>query len=167
MENFEQNISARKLLDMYSATVYRLCYSRTGNKADSEDITQEVFLRYIRAGKKFKDEEHRKAWILKVTVNCINTFCTAAYNRHRADLEEMGEPVGEMEEESDLLIAVRQLPEKYGQVIHLFYYEEMSVKEISEITGDKESTVKSQLTRGRQMLKKILEEAQRNEQFEF
>ena len=160
MEKFEQNISAKKLLDMYSATVYRLCYSRTGNKADSEDITQEVFLKYIRAGKKFKDEEHRKAWILKVTVNCINTFCTAAYNRHRADFEEMGEPVGEIEEESDLMTAVGQLPEKYRQVIHLFYFEELSVKEVSEVTGDKEPTVKSQLTRARQMLKNMLKVAQ-------
>lgn len=160
---FIQNISAQQLLDMYSKMVYRLAYSRTQNKQDAEDITQEVFLKYIKSGKKFNDEEHRKAWLLTVTVNTAKTLLTSAWSRHRADIEQ-AENIGEsMPEKSEIYYAVQKLPEKYRTVIHLFYYEDLSVAEICKIVGAKESTIKSQLHRGREILKKSLKE----EQYEF
>ena len=87
MSEFRQDLSAKELLDMYSAMVYRIAYSRTQNKTDAEDITQNVFLKYISADKKWKDEEHRKAWLLRVAVNCTNDFVTSAHYRHTADTE--------------------------------------------------------------------------------
>ncbi len=161
MSEFRQDLSAKELLDMYSAMVYRIAYSRTQNKTDAEDITQNVFLKYISADKKWKDEEHRKAWLLRVAVNCTNDFVTSAHYRHTADTELPGggtEGSYEIEEKSEVYYAVQSLPEKYRIPIHLFYYEDMSIAEIAKITGEKQSTVRSQLSRARDMLKKILKE---------
>lgn len=161
MSEFRQDLSAKELLDMYSAMVYRIAYSRTQNKTDAEDITQNVFLKYISADKKWKDEEHRKAWLLRVAVNCTNDFVTSAHYRHTADTELPGDGTEgsyEIEEKSEVYYAVQSLPEKYRIPIHLFYYEDMSIAEIAKITGEKQSTVRSQLSRARDMLKKILKE---------
>ena len=161
MSEFRHDLSAKELLDMYSAMVYRIAYSRTQNKTDAEDITQNVFLKYISADKKWKDEEHRKAWLLRVAVNCTNDFVTSAHYRHTADTELPGDGTEgsyEIEEKSEVYYAVQSLPEKYRIPIHLFYYEDMSIAEIAKITGEKQSTVRSQLSRARDMLKKILKE---------
>ncbi|MBQ9981498.1 MAG: sigma-70 family RNA polymerase sigma factor [Oscillospiraceae bacterium] len=152
-------LSARELVDKYSSMIYRLAYVRLNSNADAEDITQEVLLKYIRADKKFKDEEHRKAWLLKVTANAVVSHIRSQKRSQMVDLEEIEEVVAAPENKHrDLKYVIEQLPEKYRMVIHMFYYEELSIKEISEITGDSEGTVKSQLSRGRDKLKKLLEE---------
>lgn len=162
MEGFQQDLPAGRLLEMYSGTVFRIAYSRTRNREDAEDITQNVFLKYIDAGKQFSSEEHRKAWILRVAVNCTNDFVKSAHYRHRADAEQIpeqsGEQLYELEEKSDVARAVSSLPEKYRIPIHLFYYEDMSIAQIAAITSQRESTVRSQLTRGRDMLREILKD---------
>lgn len=160
MSEFVQNISIEILLKMYSETVYRLAYSRTRNQHDAEDIMQEVFMKYIKADMQFHDEEHRKAWLIKVTINTAKNLLTSAWFRHRGNLEEIEEgAVTEMEtEKSEVYYAVMRLPDKYRTVVHLFYYEEYSVKEISDILETKESTIKSLLHRSRKMLKTILKE---------
>ncbi|NLZ46247.1 MAG: sigma-70 family RNA polymerase sigma factor, partial [Clostridiales bacterium] len=108
-------------------------------------------------------EEHRKAWLLKVTINTGKTLLTSAWNRHRTDIEN-AENIGEfIPENSEVYYAVQKLPEKYRVVIHLFYFEELSILQICKMTGSKESTIKSQLHRGRGMLKNLLKE----EQYEF
>lgn len=158
-ESFVQELPAAKLLEMYSDSVYRLAFLRTQNVSDAQDITQEVFLKYIKSNKKFNDEEHRKAWLLKVTVNACKTLMTSAWRRHYASLDAAAEIAAEMQPDlSEVYSAVMKLPDKYKTAIHLYYYEEYSVKEISAIEGCTESAVKSQLSRARQMLKSILEE---------
>ena len=158
-DDFEQ------VLELYNKMVYRLAYARTGNVQDAEDVLQEVFLRYIRADKTFNDEEHRKAWLLRVTVNCSKTLVTSAWNRRRSDEETddgfLGAEDRELERwdtDSVVLEAVKSLPEKYRVVVHLFYYEELTVEEIGRITGAGLSAVKTRLHRARNMLKKILKE---------
>lgn len=162
MEEFQQDLPAKKLLDMYSGTIYRIAYARTRNKQDAEDITQNVFLKYISANKRFDSEEHRKAWLLRVAVNCTTDFVTSAHYRHKAELdevpEESDEPSYELEEKGEVWYAVQSLPEKYRIPIHLFYYEDMPIAQIAVITNERESTVRSQLTRARSMLKEILKE---------
>lgn len=155
--------SFEAVMRKYSDMVYRLAVSRTGNPTDADDILQEVFLRYIRADKTYNDEEHRKAWLIKITINCTKSFLTSAWNRHR-DFNEADENTGaydkrlsDIETKSDVYGAVLKLPVKYRTVIHLFYYEDMSVAQISKATGTGESAVKSQLSRGRAMLKELLE----------
>lgn len=153
-----RELSAKELVDMYAVMIYRLAYSRLNSVQDAEDITQEVLLKYIRCGKKFRDEEHRKAWLLRVAVNAVKSMATSAYNRHRAGLKEAAELTYESKEPSGVAEAVAGLPEKYKTAIHLFYFEDLSVKQIAKITGKTEGTVKSLLFRGREKLKEILKE---------
>lgn len=159
-------INAEELIEKYSDMIYRVAFSRTQNVQDAQDITQEVFLkylRYVKAGNSFREEEHRKAWLLKVAVNTGNSFVKSAWFRHRASMEEVADTVDFMEEKSDVVHAVANLAEKYRIVIHLFYFEELSIKEISNVLTMSETAVKSRLHRAREMLKEIL----KGEEYEF
>jgi RNA polymerase sigma-70 factor (ECF subfamily) len=152
-----------EVLERYSAMVYRLAFARVKNVHDANDITQEVFLKYVQSGKEFTEEEHRRAWLIRVTLNASKTFFFSAWNRHRAGEElpdDEGAPDKELESvdtKSAVMDAVRKLPQKYRTVIHLFYYEDLSIIKICELTGQSENTVKSQLHRARNMLKVSLE----------
>lgn len=166
--------SFEQVMEFYMPMVYRIAFSRLGNRSDAEDITQDVFLRYFKADITFDTEEHRKAWLIRCTVNCTKTLVTSAWFRHRASdegLENMAESesetefadttadyTDEVERRTSVLNAVMQLPQKYRTVIHLFYFEDMSIAEISKALGDKESTIKSRLSRARDMLKPMLKE---------
>ncbi len=166
--------SFEQVMEFYMPMVYRIAFSRLGNRDDAEDITQEVFLRYFKADLTYESEEHRKAWLIRCTVNCTKTLLTSAWFRHRASdagLENMCEEETEsgfadltadytdrIERKSAVMDAVMQLPQKYRTVIHLFYFEDMSVAEIAGALGDKESTIKSRLSRARDMLRPMLKE---------
>ncbi|MBR5090254.1 MAG: sigma-70 family RNA polymerase sigma factor [Ruminiclostridium sp.] len=146
----------------YADMVYRLAYSRTGSTFDADDILQEVFLRYIKADKTYNDEEHRKSWLIRITINCTRSFASSAWNRHR-EYEEPDENTGAedpalsaAETRSDVMNALLALPEKYRTVICLFYYEDMSVSQIAKSVGITDSNVKARLSRGRDMLREKL-----------
>lgn len=169
---FMTNLSLRTresfeaVMRKYADMVYRLAYSRVGNTHDADDVLQDVFLRYIKADKTFNDEEHRKAFLIKVTLNCSKSFVTSAWKRH-TDFSEPDENIGsedsrlrKLEERSDVLEAVMKLGDKYRTAIYLFYYEDMSVSEIAKITSSSESAVKVRLNRARAMLKEMLEGVQ-------
>ena len=153
-----------KIIEKYSNMVYRMAYSLVKNKYDAEDIHQEVFVRYITKKPQFEDAGHEKAWFLRVTINlCKNLWKTAWKQKVVAwseDLEEteIFEESGEVEEDGIIEI-VKQLPQKYRVVIHLFYYEELSIEEISRVLQVKPATVRTHLTRARAKLKKLLKEA--------
>lgn len=143
--------SVDELLKRYASMVYRLAFARTKNRYDADDILQEVFLRYIRSEPDCRDEDHRKAWLIRTTINCSKTLLTSAWFRKTAPLED--ELLSEMQEHSEVYYAVLELPVKYRTVIHLFYYEEYTVAEIAELLRCKEATVKSQLHRARNLLR--------------
>lgn len=143
-----------RVMDTYGTMVYRLAYSQLRNGADADDIYQEVFLRYYQKRPEFESEEHRKAWLLRVTINRAKSYVTSAWFRHTVPLEEC---VSFLEpEEQHLDEALGELPAKDRTLLHLFYYEELSIREIGELLGRKESTVRTQLTRARQRLAKIM-----------
>ena len=142
------------VLQQYGDMVYRLAYARVQNVHDAQDITQDVFLKYIRAAIHFRDESHRKAWLLRVTINTSNTYLRSAWNRHRADLCEAAEMPTVQTESNDLREAVAALPEAYRVVIYLYYYESLSVKEMGTLLHLSESAVKSRLFRARELLRK-------------
>ncbi len=144
------------VIKFYSNMVYRLAFARTGTKYDADEIFQEVFLRYIRKQPVFENEGHRKAWFIKVTVNCSKKLWGSAWKRKIVPLEET--VLFETKEDIDLYNELQQLPAKYREVIHLFYYEDMSTEEIAEVLERKNSTVRTQLTRARALLKNILKE---------
>lgn len=105
----------------------------------------------------FQEEEHRKAWLIRVTINCSNNFWSSLWNKRTQEL--CDEMLFETKESINLYFELQQLPPKYREVIHLFYYENMSLEEISLALNRKNSTVRTQLTRARAMLKKFMKEA--------
>lgn len=141
-------------IDQYSNMVYRVAFSCTGKKSDADDLFQEVFLRYIRRKPIFESEEHARAWFIRVTINCGKRFHTSAWRRKTVPLDD--EIVFEMRDEMDLYHELIRLPAKYRAVIHLFYYENLKVEQISQVLGRKPSTVRAQLTRARVMLEERL-----------
>ena len=136
----------------------RLAYSYLHNMQDAEDILQETLIRYLQSAPVFENSEHEKAWLLRVAVNLSKNRID--YNRLR-ETDELDEKL-QQEEREDLAFvweAVRELPEHYREVIHLYYYEGYSTKEIAKILQSRESTVRSNLKRGREKLKAVLKEA--------
>lgn len=160
------------IIDQYSDMLFKIAYLRLKSVQDAEDVIQEVFYQYLKRTEGFSDGEHEKAWLIRVTLNACHKVWRSAWSRHRSDedvvlyenfADDSSQPGPEENlvaavESRMLLEAVGTLPAKYRDVIHLFYYEEMSVREIAVATGRKESTVTSQLTRGRELLRKILKE---------
>ena len=135
--------------------VYRIALTRSGVVENAEDIFQEVFMKYSEKMPKFENEEHKKAWLIRVTINLSKNFVNQAWNRKVVNLDENLR--FETAEESDVFSIVCELPEKYRTVIYLFYYEGYKVKEIAKILKTREGTVKTWLSRSREALKEKLE----------
>lgn len=146
----EYKISAAQAFEKYSDMVYRLAVARVKNKHDADDILQEVFLRFIKCKDKVENEEHLKALLIRITINCSKSLITSSWFKRT---EPLSESLSVRDEYSDTLDAVLRLPQKYRTVIHLHYYMGYSVEEIAKIIKSKPSTVKSQLHRARQKLK--------------
>lgn len=142
------------ILKKYSDMVYKLALSQTKNSVNADDIFQEVFLRYVQSNKEFESEEHRKAWLIRVTINCCRKLWSSAWFRHTVPLDENLKFTDS--DKSVTFYTVMELPLKYRSVIHLYYYEDLSVKEISSVLGLKESTVTSRLCRARKKLREKL-----------
>lgn len=143
-----------QLIYDYGNTVYRLAYAQTRSQHDADDIFQEVFLRVAQNRPVFDSESHEKAWILRVTLNCLKSHWRAAWRRHDVPLDERI-PFPAPEERA-LDNALRQLSPKYRAAVHLFYYEGYSAEEIARMTGEKPSTIRTRLTRARAQLRDLL-----------
>lgn len=143
----------------YGDLVYRLAYARLQSRQDAEDIFQEVFLRYIRKAPVFSDENHAKAWFLRTTINCCKNFWMSAWRRRTVAWTEEVLPAYcyETEESQMLAEAMAQLPVKDRTLLHLYYYEGLTAKEIAKIQHIPAGTVRMQLSRGRKKLKTLLE----------
>lgn len=160
-EDFEE------VLELYNKMVYRLAYTRTGNYHDANDILQEVFLRYIRYGKSFESEEHRKAWLIRITLNCCKSMISSSWNKHRSS-DQLNDELAEkkdnflehLDEKNAILSAVMSLPQKYRVIVHLYYYEDLPIHKIADMTGVGEATVKTRLRRARLLLKNMLKEVE-------
>lgn len=141
----------RQVMERYGDMVYRLALAQTHSSHDADDVFQEVFLRYLRAAPVFREEEHRKAWLLRVTVNCCKKFHGSFWRRHIVALSEA--LPAQNPEEGELLGLLEGLPQKYRAVLHLYYYEGYATEEIAAILGRSPGTVRSQLSRGRALLR--------------
>ena len=144
-----------EMIKKYFDMVYKLALSQTGDFHHGEDVCGDVFLKFLQAKKKFESEEHVKAWLIRVTINSAKGIFSTSWHKKTVPLEE--DIMAEMpQEESEVYEEVLRLPKKYRAVIHLFYYEDMSIAEISRVLNINSSTVRSQLHRGREILKKKL-----------
>lgn len=154
----DANRQAARLLDQYGNRILRLAYTYLHNMSDAEDILQDALLQFLKKAPSFDSAEHEKAWLLRVAANLSKNRID--YERLRASDELNEELVAEEREDlSFVWEAVRELPSQYREVIHLFYHEGYPTAEIAKILGRKESTVRSDLRRGREKLKTVLKEA--------
>ena len=135
--------------------LYRTALAILGGKADAEDIVHDAFVKLLEKPQNFQSPSHEAAWLIRVTVNLCKNRLRSHWWKKTVPL--LDTYPAQNHHQQDLLQAIHTLPPKYRGVIHLFYYEGYSTKEISEITSQNESTVRQQLTRARRMLKDFLE----------
>ena len=152
-------LETQALAEQYRDRLFAAAFQVCGNAADAEDAAQEALLRYHLSDKQFESQEHIRAWLLRVAVNWAKNISRSFWRRNTVPLEEYMETLEfDCQESRDIFREVMALPEKYRLVIHLYYYEDYSVQEISRILGIRVSNVKVRLSRGRQMLKATLQE---------
>jgi RNA polymerase sigma-70 factor (ECF subfamily) len=144
------------LIEKYSDMLIRISYSYMKNLNDAEDIIQEVFIKLLEKQPDFESTEHEKAWLIRIAINLSKDKLKSAYFRNTTALED--DFVDTTEEDNEIIHAVLNLPVKYRSIILLYYYEDYSISEISNILNIKESTIGSQLSRGRKLLKSMLKE---------
>ncbi len=157
-EREQINAQAERLLERHGNHVLRLAYSYLHNMADAEEILQESLIQFLKTAPRLENERHERARLLRVAANLSKN--RIAYDRLRRT-DELNETLA-TEEREDLSFvweAVKELPVRDREVIHLFYYEGFSTGEIARILGQKEATIRSRLMRGREKLKRVLKEA--------
>lgn len=150
-----KNEYIEEIIEKYADMVYRLAISRTRNEENAKEVFQEVFYRLSKKLPDFESEEHEKAWLIRVTINCSKTLLNSKWNNLSQELPE-NLPAEEMKIK-EIYDIVLTLPQKYRTVIHLFYYEDLSLKTIAKVLNTNENTVKTWLSRARKKLKTILE----------
>ncbi len=140
--------------DAVFAAAFSVCRSR----ADADDVVQDTFLRYLTKPKEFDSAAHLKAWLLRVAINRATDLTRSRWRDHLSWEEEIAALPFEAPEDERLMDAVLQLKEPDRIVVHLYYFEGYSVKEIAQLIQRREGTVKSRLCRARAALKTMLQE---------
>lgn len=144
--------------ERYQNMVYRVALHYFGNPQDADDAVQEVLLRLYMEEKPFESQEHLRRWLIRVTVNVCKDTLKSPWRKRRVSLHEVpDQPVFDKPEQGQLYESVMELPEKYRTVLNLFYYEELSVKEIGALLDVVVTTVTTRLSRARKLLAKQLE----------
>ncbi len=146
------------VIEKYKSTVYSVALTHTKSKYDADDAFQEVFLAYFRKNPIFKDGEHMKAWFIKTTLNVCKKIYNSSEWRKAVSIGEVKEEqfVFNTKRENELFDAIREISPKLRTVIYLYYFEEMTTKEIAKLLHMREGTVRMQLTRGRDKLRDII-----------
>ena len=144
-----------QVMNTYGNMLFRLCLVMLGNSADAEDALQEVMLKYYRKAPTFTDEEHKKAWLIKVATNQCRDILRFRAKHPLAEDTDIYEYKNSESENSGILDALMTLPEKFRLVLILHYVEEYSVKDIACIIGKTPSAVKMRLQKGRKLLKEV------------
>ena len=152
-------LSADEAYEKYADRVFAAAFSVCRDRADADDVTQDTFLRYLARGQDYRDEDHLRAWLLRVAVNRARDLTRAFWRKNRAPWEEYMQTLPfEAPADGRLFAAVMALPEKYRVAVHLHYYEGYGVGEMARLLSVREGTVKSWLSRGRKLLKNMLME---------
>lgn len=158
-------IPVEQLIERYKDNLFAVAFNICKSEADADDVVQDTFLQYHLTEKQFNDEQHIRAWLIRVAVNRGKDINRSFWRRKQVPLEEYMETLTfETPESENLFEQVMKLPEKYRLVIHLFYYEDYSIREIAKILGIAENNVKVRLTRGRKLLSNTLREGWNNDE---
>jgi len=140
-------------IDKYADMVRRICFLHLRDRADIEDVFQEVFLQYYLNADKFENEQHEKAWLCRVTFNKCKDINKSFWKKRVVALDENLEVPFETPEQSEIITALLQLPAKYRDVIYLHYYEGWSAPEIAKILHQNTNTIYSWLRRAKEKLR--------------
>lgn len=151
----EQEVN--RAIERYADTVRRICFVHLKNRADTEDIFQTVFVKYLLHTEPFQSEEHERAWIIRVTINACKDLLRSFFRSRTVPLEELADQAAPTDQEQrEVLQAALALPVAYRDVIYLHYYEGYTVPEIAGILGKNVNTVYTRLTRARGLLRQAL-----------
>lgn len=152
-------LPVQTLMEAYKNHLYAVAFNVCKNAEDAEDVIQDTFVQYYTSKKEFENEQHLRAWLLRVAINKAKNVTHTFWRKNKVSLEDYMEILSfETQESRNLFETVMGLPEKYRITIHLFYYEDYAVNEIAEILNISVSNVKVRLSRGRAMLKEALKE---------
>lgn len=151
----EQEVN--RAIEQYADTVRRICFVHLKNRADTEDIFQTVFVKYLLHTAPFESAEHERAWVIRVTINACKDLLKSVFRSRTVSLEELTDRAAVPEQEQrEVLQAVLALPVQYRDVIYLHYYEGYTAPEMARILGKNVNTIYTQLTRARGMLRQSL-----------
>lgn len=151
----EQEVN--RAVEEYSDMIRRLCMIHLKNYADTEDIFQTVFLKYVLSSVVFENKEHEKAWFIRVTINACKDLLKSFFRSRITSLDEILEQAADMQEENkEVLEAVLSLPSKYRDVVYLHYYEGDTAPEIGRLLKKNVNTVYTLMTRSRHLLREKL-----------
>lgn len=149
----------QELFEKYQNNLYAVAFNVCRNAEDAEDVVQDTFIQYYSIRKQFDNEQHIRAWLIRVAINRAKNMNRTFWRKNKMSLEDYMETlIFETPESGELFEAVMNLPEKYRIVIHLFYYEDYSVREIAGILKLSEGNIKVRLSRARSLLKDKLQE---------
>jgi len=155
--------SNEEVIEKFGSTVYSAALDITKHELDAQDIFQEVFLRYIKykKGHTFNSLEHAKAWFIRVTINCCRDLFTKQNKKQKLEVDDsalstVASPEKTEVKDYGILEAIQELRESYRIVIHLFYYEGYKIKEIADLTGENENTIKTRMSRAKKELEQKL-----------
>ena len=154
-----------EVIRFYSPLVWKLALTKTRSTHDAQDIFQDVFVKLVMHEKPFESEEHRKAWLIRVTINCCNSHFVAPWRKNvdgmddlmMAQLPDEDTLQPDTSDAPDVYAEVLKLPQQMREVLLLFYYENMSIRDIADALGTSEVNIKKRLSRARQKLRLVLE----------
>jgi RNA polymerase sigma-70 factor (ECF subfamily) len=147
-----------QIVRTYADMVYRIACRYVRNSIDADDVFSEVFLAYFKKERTFESEEHRKAWLIRVTINCAKDFLEQNTQQLQLNEEIVADhSQSDRDTYMDLYAAIERLRPEYQEVIKMYYLDSLSVREIAQILDKNENTVKTQLARARESLKAYLE----------
>lgn len=148
---------ANRAVEKYADMIRRICMVNLKNYADTEDIFQTVFMKYVLSPKVFKNEEHEKAWFIQVTLNCCRDFFRSLKSRRTEPLDVLKDYMAPLSEEaSDVLSSVMNLPQKYRQPVYLCYFEGYTAVQAARLLGKNTNTIYTLLARARKILREEL-----------
>lgn len=146
-------------VERYKNMLFRLACNNTGDISCCDDIVQDVFLKYLKCRKSFPNEESKKYWLIRVTINKCRDHTSLFWNKRRREFDSNAEYKEDVtaDEKIALREALKKLPPKYRDVVFLYYYEGYTTSQIASILKVSTSAITSRLQRAREMLKKYLE----------
>ncbi len=167
-ETEDREILMDEIMNHYGQDILRLVYSYVNSKELAEDLTQDIFVKCYKSLHTYKGKSSLRTWLWRIAINHCKDFLKSWYNKnvviseeepisHRTAKEMVEEVVIQKEEDDQLIAAIMTLPIKYREVIYLFYYEELLIKDISAVTEASVNTVKTRLRRAKELLKERLE----------